>query len=177
MNIIDAGAANLLAGLQIDQLTKLRGGQMTLDQLERFNNLTPEEREERFGDWKRPKLAPETVAPVKYLKRLFENEVITFSKIKVVIYKLVEDATFQQMFGSLGEKRRCWKDKEEALASAKKHKDKLGPNGNFFELEGGFVTDVRLVDHVQPDLSYVGSLSFDYSWNTESRHRVFSLQQ
>ena len=50
---IDAEAANKLAGLQIDTLSKYRAGQLSLDHWERFNNLTPEAREERFGDWKR----------------------------------------------------------------------------------------------------------------------------
>src|SRR3989344_5485494 len=58
MNNIGADAARL-AGLQIDTLTKYRVGRVTLDQWERFNNLSPEAREERFGgDWKRP--APTT---------------------------------------------------------------------------------------------------------------------
>lgn len=48
-----------LAGLQIDALTKFRAGQLSLDHMERFLNLTPEAREERFGDGKRPKTKPE----------------------------------------------------------------------------------------------------------------------
>lgn len=51
--IIDAGSAKL-AGLQIDTLSKYRAGQLTLDQWERFNNLSPDDREARFGDWKKP---------------------------------------------------------------------------------------------------------------------------
>lgn len=50
-HIIGAEAAKL-AGLQIDQLTKLRVGEMTLDQIERFNNLSMEERGARFGEAK-----------------------------------------------------------------------------------------------------------------------------
>jgi hypothetical protein len=46
--IIDAGSAKL-AGLQIDTLSKYRAGQLTLDHWERFNNLSPEDREARFG--------------------------------------------------------------------------------------------------------------------------------
>jgi hypothetical protein len=52
--VIDADAAKL-AGLQIDTLQKVRSGQITLDQWERFNNLTYNSREERFGDIKKPK--------------------------------------------------------------------------------------------------------------------------
>ena len=50
-NIIDTDAAKL-AGLQIDTLQKVRNGQVTLGQWERFNNLSSEDREARFGDWK-----------------------------------------------------------------------------------------------------------------------------
>ena len=57
---IDAGSAKL-AGLQIDTLSKYRVGQVTLDQWERFNNLSPDDREARFGDWKKP----EPMAPAK----------------------------------------------------------------------------------------------------------------
>ena len=45
---IDADAAKL-AGLLIDLLAKLRAGQLSLEQLERFLNLSLEAREERFG--------------------------------------------------------------------------------------------------------------------------------
>lgn len=53
MTTIDAGSAKL-AGLQIDTLSKYRAGQITLKQWESFNNLTAEDREARFGDWKIP---------------------------------------------------------------------------------------------------------------------------
>jgi len=51
--VIDADAVKL-AGLQIDTLQKVRSGQVTLDQWERFNNLSTDDREARFGDWKKP---------------------------------------------------------------------------------------------------------------------------
>lgn len=54
MTVIGADAARL-AGLQIDQLSKVRAGQLSLDHLERFLNLSPEAREERFGDGKKAK--------------------------------------------------------------------------------------------------------------------------
>jgi hypothetical protein len=59
-NIIDADAARL-AGLQIYTLQKVRSGQITLDQWERFNNLSTDDREARFGDWKKL----ESTAPAK----------------------------------------------------------------------------------------------------------------
>jgi hypothetical protein len=52
MSNIGADAAKL-AGLQIDALTKFRSGQLSLDHLERFLNLSPEAREDRFGtNWR-----------------------------------------------------------------------------------------------------------------------------
>ncbi len=61
--IIDAGSARL-AGLQIDILQKVRKGVITLDQWERFNNLSVSEREALFGDWKpQPKASAEPIDP------------------------------------------------------------------------------------------------------------------
>lgn len=56
MNTIIGADTAKLAGLQIDTLQKVRSGQITLDQWERFNNLSMNDREARFGDWK--KLGP-----------------------------------------------------------------------------------------------------------------------
>jgi hypothetical protein len=53
MKTIDADAAKL-AGLQIDTLQKVRSAQITFGQWERFNNLSTDDREARFGDWKKP---------------------------------------------------------------------------------------------------------------------------
>jgi hypothetical protein len=73
--IIDAGSAKL-AGLQIDTLSKYRAGQLTLDQWERFNNLSPDDREARFGDWK--KLEPTTPAePTEKFALLVDLGIIT----------------------------------------------------------------------------------------------------
>jgi len=55
MSMVNIGAdAAKLAGLQIDTLQKVRSGQITLGQWERFNNLSMDDREVRFGDWKKP---------------------------------------------------------------------------------------------------------------------------
>ncbi|MDP3962858.1 MAG: hypothetical protein Q8Q03_03265 [bacterium] len=51
MSTIDADAARL-AGLQIDTLTKLRGGSITLEQWEWFNLLSTEDRSRVFDYWK-----------------------------------------------------------------------------------------------------------------------------
>lgn len=55
MKEIIGAEATKLAGLQIDALQKVRSGQITLDQWERFNNLSPEDREACFGDIVKPK--------------------------------------------------------------------------------------------------------------------------
>lgn len=65
MSIIGADAARL-AGLQIDMLSKYRAGQLSLDHCERFFNLSPEAREERFGDSKAAKKGAEITPVVKF---------------------------------------------------------------------------------------------------------------
>lgn len=50
MDITIGADAAKLAGLQIDTLQKVRSGQITLAQWERFNNLSLEDREARFGN-------------------------------------------------------------------------------------------------------------------------------
>lgn len=56
MNTIIGADAAKLAGLQIDTLSKVRAGQITLEQWERFNNLSPKDREARFGKVEKPEL-------------------------------------------------------------------------------------------------------------------------
>ena len=102
---------------------------------------------------------------------------LLFASTKVVIYEITNDASFQQMFGDFGEKRRCWKDKEEALRFSHEHKDKLGPNGNFFELEGGLVAYVRLDRYGQPEVLFVDPLSNDFSWPAKCQFHVSYPQQ
>ena len=55
--IISADAAKL-AGLQIDMLQKMRSGQMTLAQVEWFNNLTKEQRDAFLSGKKLPSIDP-----------------------------------------------------------------------------------------------------------------------
>ncbi len=74
---IDADAAKL-AGLQIDTLQKVRSGQITLGQWERFNNLSMADREARFGDWKKPEpTAP--AEPTEKFALLVDLGIITVS--------------------------------------------------------------------------------------------------
>lgn len=120
----------------------------------------------------------QTIVDMKvYLKQLFVGEVITFNGVTIFIYELVKNATFEDMFGGFDPNRRRWKDEEEALSFAKKNKDKLGLNGNFFELEGGFVAGVGLGQVGQPYVYDVGPLSDDGVWGAGFRRRVFYPQQ
>ena len=111
------------------------------------------------------------------LKRLFSSEEIVFNGITIHIYELVKDATFNQMFSDLGEKRRCWKDEEEALAFSRAHLGKLGLNANFFELESKRVARMYLDEHGPPYVRYVYPLSNDGTWYASYQRRVFSPQQ
>lgn len=108
---------------------------------------------------------------------LKQLEEIIFGDVKVVIYELIKSATFLQMLGDIGEKRQCWKDTEEVLRFSREHKDRLGSNGNFFELVDGSVAHLFLDVRGQPKLGRVYPLSYDSIWNAECRHRVFSRQQ
>jgi len=74
MENIGVDAAKL-AGLQIDTLQKLRAGQITIGQWERFNNLSPEDREACFGTAKKPP-TPQPV-PVEKFTLLADLGIIT----------------------------------------------------------------------------------------------------
>ncbi|OGI68688.1 hypothetical protein A2738_00035 [Candidatus Nomurabacteria bacterium RIFCSPHIGHO2_01_FULL_42_15] len=204
-NTIDADAARL-AGLQIDQLTKLRAGQMTLDQMERFNNLKPEDREERFGDWERPKMAEAKI----YLKRLSETEVIaivptdrteTFASgglfgnriygetlpassgkptllVNVAIYELIENGAFEPVFKSLGKVGELELEQSQINQFIRDHRDKLRTKGygTFFRVKGGFVANVRFDDRGQLYV-YVDRFDDESVWCAGYRHRFVAPQQ
>jgi hypothetical protein len=85
MNKIIGTDAAKLAGLQIDTLQKYRAGQLSLEHWERFINMTPEIREERFGTWRRhPVLAdlsaPVVTSPVEKFTLLADLGIITVSE-------------------------------------------------------------------------------------------------
>lgn len=126
---LEQNTAQDFAGLQVDQLQKLRNGNMTFEQVKWFNNLSFEQREALMG--KQPE-------KVLYLKLLFGAETLmldaldgkeTLATAKEVfpsgidgnfknwgtnkpgiatkeqavdVQELVKDGTFAQMFGSLG---------------------------------------------------------------------------
>lgn len=113
--------------------------------------------------------APEEVKV--YLERLFETEKIFFNGREIAVFELVANATFSQMLGPEDEKRPRW-EKKEALAFAEQNKERLGPNANFFEVDGGSVFNVLLAGS-GPLKSSEYPFSDDFTWFAKSQHRVF----
>lgn len=126
---LEQNTAQDFAGLQIDQLSKLRNGNITFEQVKWFNNLTFEQREALMG--KQPEKAlylkllsgaetlmldaldgKETLATAKEtfpsgIDGNFKNwgtnkPGIATKETAVDVYELVKDGNFAQMFGSLG---------------------------------------------------------------------------
>ena len=126
---LEQNTAQDFAGLQVDQLQKLRNGNMTFEQVKWFNNLSFEQREALMGK------QPEKEAILKLISEAHEiiietcdgsqtiaNAKETFKsgidvdfknwglnkagnsteKTPVQVHEMVKDATFAQMFGSLG---------------------------------------------------------------------------
>ncbi len=126
---LEQNTAQDFAGLQIDQLSKLRNGNITFEQVKWFNNLTFEQREALMGK------QPEKVLYLKLLsgaetlmldaldgketlataKETFPSGIdgdfknwgtnkpgIATKEQAVDVHELVKDGTFAQMFGSLG---------------------------------------------------------------------------
>jgi len=126
---LEQNTAQDFAGLQIDQLSKLRNGNITFEQVKWFNNLTFEQREALMG--KQPEMVlflkllsgaetlmldaldgKETLATAKEVfpsgidgdfKNWGTNKAGIATKEQAVdVHELVKDSTFAQMFGSLG---------------------------------------------------------------------------
>ncbi|MFA6251305.1 MAG: hypothetical protein WC603_01625 [Candidatus Paceibacterota bacterium] len=126
---LEQNTAQDFAGLQIDQLSKLRNGNITFEQVKWFNNLTFEQREALMG--KQPEMVlflkllsgaetlmldaldgTETLATAKEVfpsgidgdfKNWGTNKSSIATKEQAVeVHELVKDGTFAQMFGSLG---------------------------------------------------------------------------
>ena len=95
----------------------------------------------------------------------------------VAIYEMVENGTFAEIFGSLGEIRCRWKESQ-VVQFCRDHRSKLrtGGYGTFFELEGGFVASVCFDDGGRLKV-YVSGFSDGSVWNAEYQHRLVSPQQ
>jgi len=125
---LEQNTAQDFAGLQIDQLQKLRNGNITYEQVKWFNNLSYEQRQQLMG--KQPEKAAilkciseaqeifietcdgtQTIATAKEtfksgidgdFKNWGTNKLgNSTQKTSVQVHELVKDATFAQMFGSL----------------------------------------------------------------------------
>ncbi len=117
MNKINAETAKL-AGLQIDLLEKLREGLVTLEQLEKFNLLSLEERERIFGSNTDPWLSEKRKIE-KFYKKFF-NRTIDWSvfslpkktdrmnRLEVSFADLTEDQIFSAYAKKIGENS-VWK--------------------------------------------------------------------
>ena len=120
--IISADAAKL-AGLQIDMLQKMRSGQMTLTQVEWFNNLTKEQREAFLSGKKLPSIDSrfellmefKVTVPTDYdhgtqlstlTKKEFSyfNENVTDRNFRKATQKLVPGKTYQAKLFSIKNK-------------------------------------------------------------------------
>ena len=126
---LEQNTAQDFAGLQIDQLSKLRNGNITFEQVKWFNNLSYEQRQQLMG--KQPEKAAilkciseaqeifietcdgtQTIATAKKTFKSgidgdFENWGTnkpgnSTQKTSVQVHELVKDATYPQMFGSFG---------------------------------------------------------------------------
>ena len=126
---LEQNTAQDFAGLQVDQLQKLRNGNMTFEQVKWFNNLSFEQREALMG--KQPELelilklisesheiiietcdGSQTIANAKETFKSgidgdFKNWGLnkagsSTQKTPVQVHEMTKDATFAQMFGSLG---------------------------------------------------------------------------
>jgi len=67
-------------------------------------------------------------------------------KMVAKVYEMVEDGAFKPVFESLGAERRRWASLYHVAAFCRTHPEKLRGDGfgTFFEMEGGFVADVRV---------------------------------
>ena len=126
---LEQNTAQDFAGLQIDQLSKLRNGNITFEQVKWFNNLTFEQREALMG--KQPEMVlylsllsgaetlmldaldgKETLATAEEVftggidgnvKNFGINKPGIATKEQAVdVHELIKDGTFAQMFDSLG---------------------------------------------------------------------------
>ena len=66
-----------------------------------------------------------------YLRRLYERQIIKLGQIVFTIYEMVEDGTFSQIFGSLGEdlNQLAFASREQVDEFCRVHRDKLRTGG------------------------------------------------
>lgn len=141
MAIIGAEATRL-AGLQINQLQKYCAGQLTLDELEWWLNLTCEKRSRLMDGEAKPPTHASPRNPRSILAPLYEGEEIvigetdgkeTFAKAQYVF-----DGYLDQNFERWGTDKPSEKTKAQRVASYKMRED-----ANFTEIFGSFGRDLN----------------------------------
>ncbi len=98
--------------------------------------------------------------------------------VKASVWEMALDGIFAKLFSSFGsrKKRGTWTE-HQVVEFCRSHRDKLRTDGyaTFFEIEGGFVANVRFVGDGRL-LVRVIRFSRAYLWNAQSRNRFVILQ-
>ena len=171
---LEQNSAQDFAGLQIDQLSKLRNGNITFEQVKWFNNLSYEQRQALMGKQIEKEMILRLISGAEELKldavdgkqtihdskgvfvyidgdfkNYGANTVGSSTKeISVDVYEMVKNATFAQMFGSLGnDLDKLCLTQHQILNFISKNRNQLrsGGNATFFLFKSGenfFVANV-----------------------------------
>lgn len=200
---LEQNTAQDFAGLQIDQLQKLRNGNITYEQVKWFNNLSYEQRQQLMG--KQPEKAAilkciseaqeifietcdgtQTIATAKEtFKSGIDGDFKNWGtnkpgnstqKTSVQVHELVKDATFAQMFGSLGtDLDKLCLTQHQIKLFCEVHKDWLRKDGYatffLFKVDEQFFVALVLVDS---DGLYVSVYRFENVcvWDAGYSHRM-----
>jgi hypothetical protein len=91
------------------------------------------------------------------------------------VYEMIGDATFAELFGSFGEKRKRWHESQ-VVQFCRDHWSKIrtGSYATFFELDNGFVVGV-LIDDDNNLRAFVRSFLYANVWHAEYRRRFVVL--
>ncbi len=205
---LEQNTAQDFAGLQIDQLQKLRNGNITYEQVKWFNNLSYEQRQQLMG--KQPEKAAilkciseaqeifiETCDGTKTIataKETFKSGIDSdfknwdtnkpgnsTQKTSVQVRELVKDATFAQMFGSLGtDLDKLCLTQHQIKLFCEVHKDWLRKDGYatffLFKVDEQFFVAYVLVSSGGLYVC-VYRFELDYVWDAEYSSRVVVPQR
>jgi|GEM_PF-2814347 len=97
-------------------------------------------------------------------------------EVEATVNEMIEDGTYTEIFGSLGQDRKRWQQGQVA-EFCRVNPDKLRKDGfgTFFEIEGGFVVDVNFGDEGRLE-AFVYPLEDGSVWGAGDRRR-FVLPQ
>lgn len=205
---LEQKSADNLAGLQIDLLQRLRNGNMSWEQIDWWRNLPFEEREKLMGKQPERELILKLISGIETLvldacdgketlagaKDVFKSGIdddfknwglnkpsVATEKTPVEVHELVKDATFAQMFGSLGtDLDKLCLTQSQIKNFCKKHSKWLRTDGyaTFFLFKEGDQFFVAYV-HVISDGLCVPVLRFEYGdvWDAVHALRFVIPQQ